>query len=305
MEIIKELITQKYNVILLILGVILILVSFFGEINFSEFEFKISEKPQYVLIVFGGMLIFLSVVFTVIQENIFIKPSEKARIEKVKKGLYSVIFDKSKINLKYGRIEECDCEYDDTAIVLPANEFFDDECIRDKKSALGSFIQKHFPNQEDKFEELIQVELQKMEGKDVEKEEGKFQKSYGIGTCLFFKKPLNSKYNIIISSVTRKRKGIGLHSNISFLMQAINNIHLLALDKRISKIKTPLLGAGHGGVNNKISLFAIVLGFSQFLMKKQNKEVTIIIFRKKEEAKADIVKKDIYKILKYAIGLSS
>jgi len=240
-----------------------------------------------------------------IQENLFIKLSGKAKIEKVKKGLYSVIFDKSKINLKYGKIEECDCEHNDTAIVLPANEFFDDECIRDKKSALGSFIQKHFPNQEEKFEELIRKELQNLNGKDVEKEDGILQKSYGIGTCIFLKNPLNSNYNIIISSVTQKRKGIGLHSNISFLMQAINNIHLIALDKRINKIKTPLLGAGHGGLNNKISLFAIVLGFSQFLMVKQNKEVTVVIFKKDEESKADINKKNIYRILKYAIGLTS
>src|SRR5262249_112316 len=43
------------------------------------------------------------------------------------------------MTLRFGRIEECRCEGPGSVIALPANEFFEDECITDPRSALGSF----------------------------------------------------------------------------------------------------------------------------------------------------------------------
>src|SRR5262249_2425296 len=54
---------------------------------------------------------------------------------------------RSELMLKFGRIEDCQCDGLGSVIALPANEFFDDECVTDSRSALGSFVLHHFDNQ--------------------------------------------------------------------------------------------------------------------------------------------------------------
>lgn len=47
---------------------------------------------------------------------------------------------RSDLTVRFGRIEDCTCDEPGTVIALPANEFFDDECVSDVRSALGSFV---------------------------------------------------------------------------------------------------------------------------------------------------------------------
>ena len=61
-----------------------------------------------------------------------------------------------RMRIDFGRLETAADSGADSLVVLPANEFFDDECIRDTRSALGAFVATHFPGRVDEFEQLVQ-----------------------------------------------------------------------------------------------------------------------------------------------------
>jgi hypothetical protein len=62
---------------------------------------------------------------------------------------------KADLRVSFGRIEECRYDEAGSVIVPPANEFFDDACITDHKSALGAFVKHHFDGQVDDFTKLV------------------------------------------------------------------------------------------------------------------------------------------------------
>ncbi len=294
-KIIKHL-KDKYNLILLIIGVLLVLLSNFEITNFKELKIQ-STSLIYPLFILGLILIIISVF---LELNILSWRNKK--IKKNKKENFSIKLGKSKINIFSGRIEKIQLKSNLT-FVLPANEYFDDECIVDKKSVLGSFIQTHFPNQEKIIQKLIFKELENRRTEIKEKKEGVSQKSYEIGTSILIKEPLNSSINLIITAVTKQDVENGIYSNISFLIKASDNIQKILYNNRLDKVYIPLLGSGHGGLNDKASLFTLVLSFWNFINLKQNKEIYFIIFKKNKDTKSTINQKDTLKILNTVCNL--
>jgi hypothetical protein len=74
------------------------------------------------------------------------------------------------LTLRFGRIEDCLCDEPGSVIALPANEFFDDECVTDVRSALGSFVQHHFGDRLDDFNRLVAKERRQLRPMLVERE---------------------------------------------------------------------------------------------------------------------------------------
>jgi hypothetical protein len=79
--------------------------------------------------------------------------SADQRVEQNENG-YSVTHGRLTIQVRMGRIEECECA-DDCLIALPANEFFDDACIHDSRSALGAYMQHHFSGRIPEIQALV------------------------------------------------------------------------------------------------------------------------------------------------------
>ena len=69
------------------------------------------------------------------------------------------------INVSLGRIEEAECD-EECLIALPANEFFDDDCIHDSRSALGAFIQYHSEENISDIQALVRNALVKVPSKN-------------------------------------------------------------------------------------------------------------------------------------------
>jgi hypothetical protein len=86
------------------------------------------------------------------------RESELGPVKNIRNG-YSVNLAGMDIKVICGRIEECDCADEVCLIALPANEFFDDDCVYDPRSALGAFIQRHFKNNEKEIQELVKIGL--------------------------------------------------------------------------------------------------------------------------------------------------
>jgi predicted nucleotide-binding protein len=184
----------------------------------------------------------------------------------------------AQVNIKYGRIEEVTSDVS-TAIVLPANEFFDDECINDPRSALGSFFQAHFPNRIHDIQEQIRAGLQLSAATPVEKRPGIVQDSFGVGTCVFLDRPLQSQHRLILAAVTTDRHGI--RSEVSFLIKALREIVAITSANRISSLCLPLMGAGHGCLRPEVSLLATLLGLHEAFGSggRNLKAINLIIFR--------------------------
>ena len=223
-DFLKDVKEIKFHVLVAVLGFVLIIVSFFKIEDITKLQITPNASPIYATLSIGVLLILVSLVsYLLSEDSIELRWLNPNKIEKRDNG-YIVHLGKATLNTIYGRIENCDLD-DSSAIALPANEFFDNECVSDKKSSLGAFIHSKFPNQIKEIQELLCEKAKAFSSSSVEKETGIFQDSYGIGTSIFLDKPLSSKHKIIITAVTSQRAGKGLKSEILYIFQSVREIY--------------------------------------------------------------------------------
>jgi hypothetical protein len=192
---------------------------------------------------------------------------------------------RSDLTLRFGRIEDCRCDEPGSVIALPANEFFDDECVTDVRSALGSFVLHHFSDQLDAFNRLVANERQQLRPMLVERESNLYAESYGVGTSLWLDAPLGSRLKLILSAVTRKRVGEGLKSEPAYLFAAVRSISRIMNDKRLTDLHLPIFGAGHGDMDQRVALFCLALALATT---PDIRQANLVVFRKSPSAKPSI-----------------
>jgi hypothetical protein len=192
---------------------------------------------------------------------------------------------RSDLTVRFGRIEDCRCDEPGSVIALPANEFFDDDCVTDKRSALGSFVQHHFGGRLDEFGGLVARERRQFRPTLVERESNLYAESYGVGTSLWLDAPLGSPLKLILSAVTRKRVGEGLKSEPAYLFAAVRSICRIMNDKRLTEVSLPIFGAGHGDMDPRVALFCLALALATT---PDVQQATLVIFRKAPGARPAI-----------------
>jgi hypothetical protein len=304
---------QKYPVILSALGFIFVISSYFEVTDIAKLQISRAIVPIYPLFILGLSLILISIFLHISEETSPVYVFDKSifgllaldKVKKLKNGFRTVI-NSSAINIIFGRIELIEIDTDTSLIVLPSNEFFDDECINDKRSSLGAFIQAKYPNQTDKVQSLIQEKLVELPFQNVEKETGVLQRSYGVGTSIYLDQPLSSKQKILFLSVTTKRAKEGLRAEISYVFKAINKIQGVVADKRLSTVYIPLIGSGHGGLKKEAALFGMLLAVCEMLARPSShgiKSFNIIVFQASEKDKPNILPENAKRLLKTATGM--
>lgn len=304
---------QKHPVILSALGFLLVITSYFEVADITKLQISRAASPIYPLYILGVLLIVSSILLYIFEEN----PADHSfgnstfgwltlgKVKKTKNGFSSVV-NSSAINIIFGRIDEIESDAETSLIVLPSNEFFDDECINDKRSALGAFIQAKYPNQTEQIQCLIKERLMNLPSQDVEKETGIFQKSFGVGTCIFLDQPLSSKQKILFLSVTTKRAGEGLRAEMSYIFKAVNKIQGIVADKRLSSVYVPLIGSGHGGLKKEVALFGMLLAVCDALTRPSGhsiKSFNIIVFQASEKDKPNVSPEIAKRLLKTTTGM--
>ena len=297
---------QKYAVILLIMGVFLIIAGFFDIEDITKLKIAARSTPNYIIVVFG---VFFSVISILVYlfDKLTLGWLGYRRIKNIKKGFGTKISN-TEINIMFGRLESISDELEERMIVLPANEFFDDECINDKKSALGAYVNHKFTNQTQQIEDLIACELRGFKSRMVEKEAGVKQDSFGVGTGVFLKRPLNSKQPILFIAVTTKRAGEGLQAEMSYIFQAVQKIQNITADHRIDSVCVPIMGSGHGGLRKEVALFGLLLAICDSVTKSRGhhiREVNVVVFQSAEGSKPSISRIVAKRLLRIAIGMFS
>ncbi len=211
-----------------------------------------------------------------------ISGTDKDRVQQIENG-YSVSLGSLTINVNFGRIEEFNFADENHLIALPANEFFDDDCIHDTRSALGAFMQYHFKDSIPTIQALVKDALRDEPSEEVEKKLKIFGHSYGIGKCVFLDQPLSSRLRVAMVAVTTQRKNVGLHAAAHYVFQAIESIQHIMADNRLTSLYLPILGSGHGGLKGAVSLICMLIAFGELHLRGTNhniREINIIVYKR-------------------------
>lgn len=151
------------------------------------------------------------------------------------------------VSLEPGRIQDHLPTEPQAAVLLPANEYFDDECITDPSSSLGAFVHHHFEGRAGEFLRQVQAELAGRPSRRVRRTGDRIDDSYGIGEAIFLR-GFQPGHRIIVVSATTQRAGIGLHAEPHFLYAALEGAVEVMNERRLNSMTMPVLGSGHGGM---------------------------------------------------------
>ena len=205
--------------------------------------------------------------------------------------------NKSELSIAFGRIEDFGSDDVDSVVALPANEFFDDTCVVDLKSALGSYVKRHFGSDVDSFTAAVAKQLEDLESMYVERGTKQFQSSYGVSTSLRLGPMTASANRPILCAVTRKRAGEGIKAEPAYIFSSVQAICRIMNDDRLTRLYVPVLGSGHGDLPNEVALFCLVLAL---VTTPDIRSATIVVFRKTRESPPDVSPEVVRKILAFA-----
>jgi hypothetical protein len=278
---------QPYWVIALILGVLLVAGP---SLTIDKSYLWYTHPPTtYVPVVIGICLLILSA--AAFGYSTFSKPIvdigsgvDLARVKEAKGAFWTKVSG-CEIRITNGRIED----YAGTAgiaVVLPCNEYFDDRCVDDTRSALGSYVNRAFDGQTAEFVSLMKNECRNRFGPGTEqqKTESERAESFGTGRCLLLIKPLKRTVTVALVSTTTQRAGQGLSSRISYLFDGMSDLVANLANERINEIVMPILGSGHGGLDPPLALFGLLGALAEAARYGQGsqrlKKVTIVLFKR-------------------------
>ncbi len=230
----------------LVLAVLLIIFAFNPVSHTDEgWIWQPSIRPNWSLFVCGVVLLVFSIFFG------FIKPRKSmlSTVHRIQNGYRMDLTPRLKIDVVSGEIQKVNIDPQHGAVVLPANTSFDDECIKDNRSASGAFVGSHFPNGIEQFQKLIQKELSKITGKSIDNLE-----DCPIGTTILIDRPLGTNYKIIITAVTEYGKDHVIRANTLSLIASIREVFKLSSSNRLSELCMPVLGTGQGGLEFSTAL---------------------------------------------------
>lgn len=235
----------------------------------KNWSFSLQKIPNWLLVIVGIAFLVLFILRNRVAR------SAKIKSRKLSNGYEVNIDSRHQIKVVTGNIQDCK-PGDHRAVVLPANTAFDDECITDKRSALGSFFLTNFPSGIADIHKKItkaaaEVCLSANQG-DVDAP---------VGTSIFLRKPLGSNFNIIVTAVTTIDENFGIQADTLSVIASVKQVLRIASQNRISAIDMPVIGTGHGGLDFKVALSLLLAECLQSIMHggaHHVTEVTIVVY---------------------------
>jgi len=282
---IAKLLDQPYWVIALLLGVGLVV---FPCVTIDK-DYHWAPHPPitFVPVGVGIALLLLSSAafgFTLIQNRATNAGAgvDLTRVKESNGALWTTVAD-CEIRVINGHIED-QAQVPGHAIALPCNEYFDDECAHDPRSALGAYVNRVFKGEAEEFISLAKEECRKKLGPGIEqqKTDEARAKSFGAGRCVLLIKPLGRPVPVALVSTTTQRAGQGLAGRISYLFDGMRELVARLADARLDEITMPVLGAGHAGINPPLALVGLLLAVAEAARYghggQRLKRVTVVVF---------------------------
>ena len=283
-EWIKELFRMSIDKLLLLCGVVLVFFAF-DPIRYQneQWDFRLGSTPNWILLLIGGgILVFFG------WKN-WPRRLESLSTKKIDHG-YMIRFDPNHaVSIVFGNIQDTPGG-EHSAVVLPANRAFDDDCIRDDQSALGSFFLKHFPTGISHLQDLIRNAAIQVSGQTME--------SFTMappGTTILLSKPLGSQFVIMVTAVTTTDPEKRITADTLSLVASVREVFKTASQNRISSLTMPVMGTGHGGLDFKAALFLLLVQSMHCMQHEGShhvRDVTIVVYdpdKQKQGATAAVV----------------
>ncbi len=276
---ISDIVTAPAVNIMLLLGFLLVALSFCRVNNVEGFSF--TSSPIWVLIIFGCLLLLGSPIM-------FIFTREDRRINKkvtIQKGV-SFSLNQLSVNLMVGKIQEISPLAKGSAVVLPANSSFIDDCITDEKSALGAFFLKFHPDKIPRAANDIEEQLRKQ---GCQKEDNGL---YPLGTTIILPQEYDTPAKCILTASTIREAKTGIRAEPSSICESIKQVFMITSDKKIEKLYIPILGSGHGGLEINNALLFLVLAMNYYSKSFHHLRAVDVIVTEADASKL----KDVYRL---------
>lgn len=218
-------------------------------------------------------------------------------------GGFRTSVGESEISIVTGRIENHPVDSKTTVVALPCNEYFEDHCTRDTRSALGVYINRHCAETALEFSDLVRQEcrIRFGDGELQQKTKDESSESYGPGRAILVSDPSKNAAAIALVSTTTQRAGQGLAARMSYVFDGMQELFELLADKRINEVVMPVLGAGHGGIDPSLAIAGLVLALTEAARygadKQRRKKITIVVFQRtaqdQPEVASDVIRKSL------------
>lgn len=208
----------------------------------------------------------------------------------------------SEISIVTGRIEDY-LIGPEAVVALPCNEYFEDHCTSDTRTALGVYINQHCPGTASAFSDLVTQQCLKRfgAGKQQQKTMDESGESHGPGRAILVPDPSKNAAAIALISTTTQRAGQGLCARMSYVFDGVGELFGLLADKRINEVVMPVLGAGHGGIDPPLALAGLVLALAEAARygadRQRRKKITIVVFQRTKHDPPDVAPDGIRKAL--------
>lgn len=144
------------------------------------------------------------------------------------------------------------------AIILPANTSFVDDCITDRKSALGAFFLTHFPDRIPEARKTMQDVLDQSNHR--RGDDG----AYPAGTTIILPSPFDRPCPLLITASTIRKPHVGILANPTTVCDCVRNIFAVTADRKIDTLYMPILGSGHGGLEKHEALLFLLLSIRHY-----------------------------------------
>ena len=253
-ENLKYIINAPIVNIMAISGVLLVVLSFcnFNLIS-GRFSFSLMSSPRWIMLIIGVVLLlgcFVWLVFAGEHRRI----NKKARIED---GL-SLTLGRIATNVKIGKIQEVPGLNQSAVVALPANTSFIDDCITDKNSALGAFFLERYPGKTLEITQVIEDQLKNSGYQPTE------DGTYAPGTTILLPSPYDTPARILITASTIRKEDTGIRAEPSTICECVKQIFMITSAKKISELRMPVLGSGHGGLDINAALIFLLLAIRHY-----------------------------------------
>ena len=131
---------------------------------------------------------------------------------------FKTVYRDTEVHIDFGVLQELYSPIDGPAVVLPANEFFDDRCFNDVHTVAGAFIRAVFDaSQAGNLKSVVAQKLESYNFECIERQNKEILRSYGTGTCIFVDHPFGTPHRVILGAVATDREDTGLRTEMAWI----------------------------------------------------------------------------------------
>ncbi len=256
-----------------VVGIVLVFLSMYTIQDFTKFQVTPVSPIRLAPLIVGMGFVLLSLAWYASPHiTVPLSWTTLVKIKATSNG-FMIQMSHAVIEVCFGHVEDFHQDIPGCLVALPANDLFDDQCINDRRSALGAFVNSQFPNQ---VHEICRITREKVSAL-------RTHKRFQLGTTLYFDHPLSKQIKMAFLAVTTVIEGEGIRCEASDIYTSIKGLHRLMNSERLDSIVMPIIGSGHGGLRPPISFLCMLIAFAECLREPSGphiQRVRIVVFQK-------------------------